>query len=79
MFVKKTFADCSLVLCQRTPRLQILWRKLSQIYSHKTTKFVQVFSFESFPLYSISLTAFVKIGNRKTHLHTYLITIYVLS
>ena len=31
IFAEKTFADCLLLLCQRTPRPQILWRKLSQI------------------------------------------------
>ena len=32
---------------------QILQRKLSRIASHKTTQFVEVFSLESFPLYSM--------------------------
>ena len=35
----------------KVPCPQILQRKLSQIYSHKTVKFAKVFSLESFPLY----------------------------
>ena len=31
IFAEKTFADCSLLLCQRIPCPPILWRKLSRI------------------------------------------------
>ena len=52
-FRKKSFADCSLVPYQRTPRPQILRRKLSQTVTKKKQNLQKVFSLESFPLYGI--------------------------
>ena len=49
-FAEKTFRDCSLVPCQRTPCLPISCRKLSQIAT-KLWNLRKTFSFESFLLY----------------------------
>jgi len=50
--VQKTFTDCSLLPCQRTPRPKFSRRKLRK--RHKTVKFMKGFSLKSFPLYSIT-------------------------
>ena len=55
IFVEKTFADCSLVLPivpleDATPSN---FAEKTFANSHKTSKFVKVFSLESFPLYGI--------------------------
>ena len=52
IFKKKTFADYSLLLRQRTPQPQVLQEKTFTI-RHKTAKFAKVFSLKSFPLYGI--------------------------
>ena len=44
--------DCLLLLCQRMPCPKIS-RKKTFANSHKTAKFMKVFSLESFPLYGI--------------------------
>ena len=44
--------DCLLLLCQRMPCPQIS-REKTFVNSHKTAKFMKVFSLESFPLYGI--------------------------
>ena len=54
--MEKSFADYSLLLHQRTPFSQILWRKLSW-NCHKTAKFAKVFFLESFPLYGSHWTS----------------------
>jgi len=48
IFVEKTFVDCSLLLCQRTPHPKFHSSK-TFANSHKTAKFAQVFSLKSFP------------------------------
>ena len=48
IFVEKTFMDCSLLSCQRTPRPKFAEKIFA--YSDKTAKFAKVFSLESFPL-----------------------------
>ena len=53
IFTEKTFTDCSLLLCQRMLRPQIVRRKLLHKYSHKTARFAKVFFLKSFPLYGI--------------------------
>ena len=51
IFAEKTFADCSLLQCQRTPHPNFAEKTFT--FSHETAKFVNVFSLESFPLYGI--------------------------
>ena len=51
IFAEKTFADCSLLQCQRMPHPK--FRKEIFAYSHKTAKIAKVFSLKSFPLYGI--------------------------
>ena len=48
-FHGETFADCSLSPCLRTPCPNFIEKTF--MYSHKTGKFVTIFSWESFPLY----------------------------
>ena len=52
IIAEKTFMDCSLLLCQRTPRPNFVEKTFT--YGHKSSKFVKVFSLKSFPLYGIS-------------------------
>ena len=52
LFAEKTSVDCSLLLSQMTPRPKFCGDNFC--YSHKTTKFIKVFSLKSFPLYGSS-------------------------
>ena len=51
IFAEKTFADCLLVPPKDTMVPNFLENTFAN--SHKTSKFVKVFSLESFPLYGI--------------------------
>ena len=51
IFTEKTFTDCSLVLPKDAMPLNFTEKTFA--ISHKTSKFVKVFSLESFPLYGI--------------------------
>ena len=52
IFTEKTFTDCSLVLLLKDAMLPDFAEK-TFANNYKTLKFVEVFSLESFPLYSI--------------------------
>ena len=60
VFTEKTFAGCSHLLCQRTPRPKFHTEK-TLVYSHKTVKLAKFFSLEGFPLYGRSETVAVDV------------------
>ena len=51
IFTEKTFADCSLLLRQKSHTPNFAEKTFTN--SHKTAKFANVFSLKSFPLYSM--------------------------